>query len=133
DEEASYHGEFVRFGPCWAWPKPVQRPRVPVLIGAGGTEKTFAWIVRSADGWITTPIETDTDKKVELLRRRWREAGREGSPEIAVLAGRPEREQLARWQASGVTEVIFGLPDKPQDEVVAYIARLARKLGIAAS
>ena len=49
-EEASYDGELVSFGPSWAWPKPLQQPRIPVLIGAGGTEKTFAWIARSADG-----------------------------------------------------------------------------------
>src|SRR5918911_1053789 len=54
EEEASYEGEFVNFGPSWAWPKPVQA-HIPVLVGAAGTEKNFKWIARSADGWITTP------------------------------------------------------------------------------
>ena len=32
-------GEFVRFEPSWQWPKPVQQPRPPVLIGgAAGTD-----------------------------------------------------------------------------------------------
>src|SRR6476646_9026444 len=53
-EEAAYDGEYVSFGPSWAWPKPV-RGSVPVLTGAGGTDKTFAWIAQQADGWITTP------------------------------------------------------------------------------
>jgi alkanesulfonate monooxygenase SsuD/methylene tetrahydromethanopterin reductase-like flavin-dependent oxidoreductase (luciferase family) len=53
-EEASYAGEFVNFGPSWAWPKPVQ-PHIPILVGAAGTEKNFRWIARTADGWITTP------------------------------------------------------------------------------
>src|ERR1700689_1108108 len=51
-DEASYHGQFADFGPSWAWPKPFQ-PRIPLLVGAGGTERTFGWIARSADGWIT--------------------------------------------------------------------------------
>ena len=34
-EEASFQGEFVSFGPSWAWPKPVQA-HVPLVIGAGG-------------------------------------------------------------------------------------------------
>ena len=54
-EEASYTGEFVGFGASWAWPKPVQQPRMPILLGAGGTDRNFAWIVRSADGWLTAP------------------------------------------------------------------------------
>src|SRR5579872_1268149 len=35
DQEASYDGEFVRFGASWAWPKPIQQPRIPIIIGAG--------------------------------------------------------------------------------------------------
>ena len=42
-EEASYDGEFVTFGPSWAYPKPVQA-HIPLIIGAGGGPKTFAWI-----------------------------------------------------------------------------------------
>ncbi len=46
EEEASYEGEFVNFGPSWAWPKPIQL-HIPVLVGAAGTEKNFKWIARS--------------------------------------------------------------------------------------
>ena len=127
-EEGSYAGEFVTFGPSWAWPKPVQQPRVPVLIGAAGTEKTFAWIARSADGWITTPRDDVLDDKVRLLTKIWTEAGRAGAPQIVALAGRPDRDQLARWAKLGVTDAVFGLPDRSEDEVVAYIDRLATKL-----
>ena len=42
-EEAAYDGEFVSFGPSWAYPKPVQA-HIPLIIGAGGGPKTFAWI-----------------------------------------------------------------------------------------
>ena len=30
---AEYHGEFVHFGPTAAWPKPVQKPHPPVIVG----------------------------------------------------------------------------------------------------
>ena len=89
-EEASYDGEFVRFGGSWAWPKPVQQPRIPIIVGAGGTEATFAWIARSADGWITTPGEADLDAKVAQLHETWRQAGRDGLPQVTVLAGKPD-------------------------------------------
>jgi probable F420-dependent oxidoreductase len=129
-DQASYHGEFVDFGPSWAWPKPVQQPRLPVLLGAGGTAKTFAWIARFADGWITTPGETGIEQRVALLRQAWQDADRADVPEVTVLAGRPDPEALARWREAGVTEVLFGLPDRGADDVAAYIDRLAGKLGI---
>jgi probable F420-dependent oxidoreductase len=129
-EEASYDGELVSFGPSWAWPKPLQQPRIPVLIGAGGTEKTFAWIARSADGWITTPREDEIGDKIDLLRAAWKDAGREGEPEIVVInTVKPDPELLAHWAEIGVSEVIFGLPDRSADEVVAFLGRLATKLG----
>jgi probable F420-dependent oxidoreductase len=129
-QEASYQGEHVSFGPSWAFPKPAQQPRVPVLIGAGGTERTFDWIARSADGWITTPTEGALDDKVALLHETWREAGREGTPQIVALAGKPDPELLARWAELGVTEVLFGFQHKPADEVESFLVRLAGKLGI---
>ncbi|MEV4320167.1 LLM class F420-dependent oxidoreductase [Actinocrispum sp. NPDC049592] len=126
-EEASYKGEFVHFGPSWAWPKPVQE-HIPVLIGAGGTEKTFRWIVQSADGWITTPAEVDIDAQTALLREMWRDAGRAGEPRIAALGGRPDPGRLAHLESIGVTDVIFGLPDRSAEDIEAWIARLGTKL-----
>ena len=130
-DEASYEGEHISFGPSWAWPKPVQQPRVPVVLGAAGTERNFGWIARSADGWLTTPGESDLDAKITLLRKVWAEAGRDGAPQIRVLAGKPDPDVLAHWAQAGVTDVAFGLPDRAAEEVTAYLGRLAGKLGLA--
>ncbi|MFF2109042.1 LLM class F420-dependent oxidoreductase [Rhodococcus sp. ACS1] len=125
-DEASYDGEFVSFGPSWAWPKPVRVP--PVVVGAAGNDKNFKWIVKSADGWMTTPIEQDIDDRVAALRRMWREAGRDGEPRIVVLDGKPDVDKLRRWKDLGVTEVVYGVPDRSEEEVLAYLGRLAGKL-----
>ncbi|WP_132992181.1 LLM class F420-dependent oxidoreductase [Gordonia zhaorongruii] len=127
-EEAEYHGEFVEFGPSWAWPKPSRT--IGVTVGAAGNEKNFKWIARSADGWITTPGETDIDDSVELLNRVWSDAGREGAPEIVAIDIRPDAERLSRWRDIGVTRVIYGLPDKDADTARAYLTKLAGKLGL---
>ncbi len=131
-EEASYLGEFVSFGASWAWPKPVQQPRIPIVIGAGGTAKTFAWIATSADGWLTVPGEADLDLKISQLSEAWQEAGRDGQPQVRVLAGKPDPDLLAHWAGIGVTDVAFGMPDRAADEVAGYLGRLAAKLGLAA-
>ncbi|HCB07000.1 MAG TPA: LLM class F420-dependent oxidoreductase [Nocardioides sp.] len=129
-DEASYDGEFVRFGPSWAYPKPVQA-HVPLIIGAGGGPKTFGWISRHADGWMTTPQETDISDRIEALRAAWADAGREGSPDIRILiAFRPDPADLIRWAEQGVSELIWGVPDKSEDEVLAHLDRLAGRLGL---
>jgi probable F420-dependent oxidoreductase len=131
-DEASYNGAFISFGASWAWPKPAQ-PRLPVVVGAGGTEQTFAWIARAGDGWLTTPGETDLDGKIALLHKTWQEAGRDGLPQVRVLAGKPDPAVLAQWADTGVTDVAFGMPDRSADDVVGYLGRLAGKLGLASA
>jgi probable F420-dependent oxidoreductase len=130
-DEAAYSGEFVSFGASWAWPKPAQ-PHVPLLIGAGGGPKTFAWIAAHADGWMTTPIEDDVPTKVAALKEAWSAAGRSGAPEVHVLiAMKPSADDLAAWAECGVTDLIWGVPDKSADEVVAFIGRHGERLGLA--
>lgn len=127
-DEAAYDGEFVKFGPSWAWPKPAQGGDIPVLAGAAGTRTTFEWVARTGHGWLTTPVETELDDKVALLHRTWRDAGRPGTPEVVALAGKPNRAVLEHWASIGVTEVVFGLPDRSADRVAAYLERLAGTL-----
>jgi probable F420-dependent oxidoreductase len=129
-EEAAYAGEFVSFGASWAWPKPVQA-HVPLVIGAGGGPKTFTWVARHADGWMTTPVEQDVEGKADRLRAAWAEEGRSGEPQIHVLAvSKPTPELLQQWEDAGVTDAIWGLPDRPADEVEAFIGRHAARLGL---
>ena len=128
-EEASYDGEFVRFGPSWAYPKPAAH--IPLIIGAGGGPKTFKWISENADGWMTTPTQKDISGQIDHLKAAWAEAGREGMPDIRVLiAFKPDPDDLMRWAEQGVSEFIWGVPDKSPDEVLGSLDRMAARLGI---
>jgi probable F420-dependent oxidoreductase len=49
-EAAAFHGEFVRFDPMWSYPKPVQKPHPPVLLGGEGPH-TLRRVVEFCDGW----------------------------------------------------------------------------------
>ncbi|MDL4815109.1 LLM class F420-dependent oxidoreductase [Actinomadura opuntiae] len=131
-EEASYDGEFVSFGPSWAYPKPPQG-RIPVIVGAGGGPKTMAWIARHADGWMTTPIETGIGAKAALLRKEWADAGRAGEPDVRILvAKKPTPDDLEEWSAAGASELIWGVPDADEGTVLKYLDRTAGRLGLTA-
>jgi probable F420-dependent oxidoreductase len=130
-DEAAYDGEFVSFGPSWAYPKPVQ-DHVPLIIGAGGGPKTFQWVARHADGWMTTPTQTDIEAQVEALKSAWADAGRDGIPDIRVLiAFRPNPDDLVAWADAGVSELIWGVPDSSPADVLSYLDKLAGRLRLA--
>ncbi|MEC4611653.1 TIGR03619 family F420-dependent LLM class oxidoreductase [Tsukamurella tyrosinosolvens] len=123
DEEAQYQGEFVSFGPSWAWPKPPGA--VPVLVGAGGTDKNFTWIAKNADGWITTPQDRGITDAARRFAEIWREHGRDGAPRIVALDGRPDRDRLARWGEAGVTDVLYPAVDSDEVAAAEHLRRVA--------
>ena len=130
EEEASYDGEFVSFGPSWAYPKPPQG-RIPVIIGAGGGPKTMKWIARHADGWMTTPLETGIAAKADapaqgVGRRRSRRRPRRADP------GREEadRRGLRRLDGGGCLRADLGRPGCRGGQVLSYLDKLATRLGL---
>jgi probable F420-dependent oxidoreductase len=78
-EEAEYHGEYVDFGPLWSWPKPVQRPYPPVLVGGNGPGAEDR-VLDFGDGWLpqTGPLADMAEfrRRVARLRSRAADAGR---------------------------------------------------------
>ena len=34
EDEPSFHGEFVNFDRLWSYPKPVQKPHPPIIMGS---------------------------------------------------------------------------------------------------
>lgn len=125
-DEAEYHGRFVDFGPIWSWPKPVQRPHPPILIGGDGAT-TFDRVVEYGDGWMPIVREGAPPfaERVAELRRRCEEAGREAVPVSAFLWGRPDEAQLDEFQGLGVDRVIVPLPHGDPDRVLRAVERSA--------
>ena len=129
-KEGEFHGEFVNFDKMWAYPKPVQRPHPPILMGGDGAT-TFDRVVEFCDGWM--PISgrssegTSLQEKIVLLRRQAEEAGRDpASINITTFGARPEPDAIARLKAAGVDRAIFGLPSTERDTVVPIIDECAK-------
>ena len=134
-EEAEFHGEFVNFDKMWAYPKPVQRPHPPILMGGDGPT-TFDRVVEYCDGWM--PISgrpqsggPSLQEKIAMLRRQAEEAGRDpASINITTFRGpdgsQPETDAIRRLEEAGVDRVIFGLPSAERDTVLPIIDQCAK-------
>lgn len=124
-EVASFEGEFVRFAPSWQWPKPVQTPRPPVLIGGAPGPKLFEHIAEYGDGWI--PIGgAGVREALPLLREALEKRGRDPRGLHVVPMGiQPTREKLDYYASVGVTEAVLRLPSAPRDEVMPLLDAFA--------
>ena len=69
EHEASFHGEFYDFDRIWSDPKPIQRPRPPVLIGGEG-DHVVDRVLSYGDGWMPTSRSTRTASSTPTRRAR---------------------------------------------------------------
>src|SRR5262247_994913 len=77
EEAAVYHGELVRFDPIWSYPKPVQKPHPPVLLGGHG-EAALRRVVAYCDGWLPISFAAgDLQRRIADLHRIANEKGRD--------------------------------------------------------
>ena len=118
DDVAAFDGTHVSLSPSWAWPKPVQQPRVRTLLGGAPGPKLFAHIAEWADGWI--PIGgAGLGDALPALRRVVEEAGRDPSTLHVVPFGTlPQPGKLEHYESLGATEVVLRLPAAGRDEVL---------------
>lgn len=125
DDEASYDGKFVSFERIWSWPKPVQRPRPPVLVGGSGPSAVER-VLEYGDEWL--PINRGSvdllQGQIEELQRRAAEVGRDPVP-VSLFAASPRPEALQRYAEIGVTRCIFVVPPAPADVVLPKLDRYA--------
>jgi len=127
-ERAAFHGELVRIEESWLWPKPVQQPRPPVLIGGAPGPKLFAHIVEYADGWI--PIGgAGVASALTELRRLWADAGRDpGALRVVPFGTIPDAGKLEYYASIGATEVVLRIPSAPREQVLPVLDRYAHEL-----
>jgi probable F420-dependent oxidoreductase len=128
-DEASYHGRHVDFEPIWSWPKPVQRPHPPILVG-GNSGGALDRVVALADEWIPNP-ETrlrELPDRIADLQGRAAAAGRDRIP-VTFYAVKPEAEALRRFAAAGVDRAVFYLPPAPAEQIEPYVEHLAALAG----
>jgi probable F420-dependent oxidoreductase len=126
DEVASFEGTYAKLAPSWAWPKPVQRPRPPILVGGAPSPSLFAHIAEYADGWL--PVGgAGVAAALPDLRAAFAQAGRDpGAAQIVPYGVIPDEGKLTHYRSLGVDEVIFQLPSAGPDVILPILDRYAK-------
>ena len=129
-DEAEFHGEFVNFDKIWSYPKPVQKPHPPIIMGGDGAT-TFDRVIEYCDGWMPIggrPSQGPSlPEKIAMLRRQAEDAGRDPATiSITTFGTRPDADQIGRLEEAGVERVIFMLPSEQRDTVMPIIDNCAK-------
>lgn len=124
-DEASYDGTHVTIEPSWSWPKPVQTPHPPVILGGDAGPRTAADIAEFCDGWMPIGGRHAVDKFSEV-RAACERIGRDPATiELGVFGAPPDEAKLTELAAKGVSRAVFGLPQGPRDDVLTALEQFA--------
>src|SRR5215211_4445743 len=105
-----YHGDLVNFDTLMTWPKPVQKPHPPVILGGA-----FPWAARRAirygDGWYPNAASGEPEDYIPAFRKMAQEAGRDPKSLSLRLGGASDDlDKLKRYRELGVDAVNVTLP-----------------------
>jgi probable F420-dependent oxidoreductase len=127
EDEASYHGEQVDFDPIWSWPKPIQEPHPPVLVGGNG-ERVLDRVVAFGDEWMPNRA-SGLRERIEELNRLAAEAGR-GLIPVTLSGAKPDRQLIERGEEAGVHRCTFYIEPADAGETERQLDELASTLGL---
>lgn len=139
-ERFSHDGKHYRLVDSPALPKPVQRPRPPVLVGGLGRKRTPALAARYADEFNLPFVDEETTRaQFGRVRRACEEIGRDPdtlawSNALVVCVGRDEAEVERRAAAIGRDKDelrengLAGTPAEVVDKIGRYAALGAQRV-----
>jgi probable F420-dependent oxidoreductase len=128
---ASFGGEHVNLEPSWAWPKPVQQPHPPIILGGAAGPRTIADLVEFCDGWMPIAGRHGVISGIDALNHAAAAAGR-ASLELSVSTGKVEPADVERYVEAGVSRIVIGIPPRGADDVLPRLdgyTRLVEEFG----
>jgi probable F420-dependent oxidoreductase len=129
EPKPAYHGEFVNFEPMMTWPKPVQKPHPPVIVG-GAFPHGARRAARYGDGWIPLAgrpgAHSDIFEVLPKFHAMLAEAGRDpASCPVSIFSAPDNADSLKRYRDLGVVRVATSLPAAKEDVVLPILDRWA--------
>jgi probable F420-dependent oxidoreductase len=116
DEVASYQGRFVSFDRIWSYPKPVQRPHPPILVGGVGPG-VLDRVLSFGTAWFPNYDER-IFPRIEELRSR-----AERPIDVQVLSAPADPAVLAKLHEAGVQRASRWLPSAGRGPVERALER----------
>lgn len=122
EDEARFDGEHVRFEPTWSWPKPVQHPHPPIVMGCRASTEHFADIARYCDGWMPIEFFGKTLTMLPMLRATCERAGRDpATVSVSVMLPFVDENALDAYADAGVERLVLALPSAAASEVLPVL------------
>jgi probable F420-dependent oxidoreductase len=126
DELAEFHGRFVDFAPSFQWPKPLQQPGIPILLG-GESPRILERVVDYGDGWIPNE-HPEVERRITELNQRLADLGRASLP-VTIYSCVRDRTRIEGYASAGVERCVFSIDAFGRDDVERSLQALVDLVG----
>jgi probable F420-dependent oxidoreductase len=132
-DDVGYDGEIVKFPPVRLYPRPVQKPGPPILLGAHDPKYALRRVARYADGWCPGGLSVEKAREcIPQIRKMAREEyGRDPEKlEFSVLlmgAGDgPSIDTMKEYAEAGITRLVVAAAVSASSDGVKAVQGVAR-------
>ena len=135
-EVSDYDGKYFTLRQARCEPKPVQKPRPPIVIGGSGPNRTLRAVARHADHWNHAGASPEEWRRsLDILHQRCAEIGRDPSTITTSTHVRIDWSDPAaavaecgRWDEAGLDLAIFPMPTPHTPKDLEPVAQALREL-----
>ena len=116
EEKASFQGNFYQLQDAYCYPKPIQTPHPPIMIGGSGERRTLRIVAKYADACNLFGSPETVKRKLGVLREHCRSVGRDYDSILKTKLG----HVVINKDKEKVTEAIKAFPEDRRREHVIY-------------
>jgi probable F420-dependent oxidoreductase len=129
NEAAEYHGTYYDFPLVRSFPRPVQQPHPPILLG-GVAPQVFKRIVAYGNGWMPTRSTPELIRQGRAVLNELAVEADRDPKSITVLAyiAPAERTQLEALAEAGADAAVVRLESESEAAVPAALEQLAQQV-----
>ncbi|MCH7801993.1 MAG: LLM class flavin-dependent oxidoreductase, partial [Chloroflexi bacterium] len=124
--ESEFHGKYYDFPAVYSFPRPVQRPHPPVLLG-GMARNVFKRVIDYGDGWMPNRVVPDDIQKGRAaLDELAQAAGRDPrSIKISVFGQSPDKDLLKAFEDAGADRVMIRVETANEEDTLKNLDSIA--------
>jgi probable F420-dependent oxidoreductase len=127
-KKPEFSGKFVRFGPMMTWPKPVQKPHPPVLVGGGmpyGARRALAF----GEGWMPHARRPSYHLLGVLARFREMEKAAGRSLPITAFGAEHDPAEWPAYREAGIERIVLSIEPAAPAAILPQLDRWAGHIG----
>lgn len=120
EDRATFEGKFYRIKDAYCNPKPIQKPRPPIMIGGGGERMTLKIAAKYADACNVFGSADTVRRKMKILRQHCQTVGRDYDSILKTKLGHVIIDKDKDRLKAKLTDALRGIPEERLKEFATY-------------